>query len=100
MNDDDAPVPNPNIDHDPVLKEDYVPNPANGAVAPEPQVAILTISFNIATHEVGVNGPIKDKALCYMMLEMARDAIQAYVDELRTQLEAKRIVPAFKMPRV
>lgn len=28
--------------------------------------------------QIGVNGPLKDKVLCYGLLEVARDAIKAF----------------------
>ena len=39
-----------------------------------PKPLTLTITFN-PNGSVGVHGPIADKAICYSMLEMARDAI-------------------------
>jgi hypothetical protein len=41
---------------------------------------------------VSVNGPIKDRAVCYAMLELARDAIlEAH---LRTSLDLEQVKPS------
>ncbi len=42
-----------------------------------PNQIVMTISF-VPGQPVQVNGPLVDKMLCYGMLEMARDAIQAF----------------------
>lgn len=54
-----------------------------------PDGVTLTIKIT-ATGELKVEGPVTNKARCYMMLEMARDAIKEYADK-----QAKSaIVPA------
>jgi hypothetical protein len=40
----------------------------------------LKITFDPATKQVQVSGPINDKMLAYSMLEMARDAIKDHID--------------------
>ena len=51
----------------------------------------LTIVLNMHGN-IGIEGPINNKILCYGMLEAAKDAIKAY--EARQQ----RIVPAMQLP--
>ena len=46
----------------------------------------LIIEWNGPGTPVNVNGPIQDKLLCYGLLEMARDAISAYVAPPAPQL--------------
>jgi len=48
----------------------------------------LIITFDENTGAVNVNGPITNRGMCYLMLEMARDAIKDYVppNVLPTQL--------------
>jgi len=43
---------------------------------------------------VNVNGPITDKYLCQILMDMAMDLI---VDHISTQVE-RRVVPATKLP--
>ena len=53
----------------------------------------MVIEMHPMTKQVQVNGPITDKALCYAMLECAKDAIR----EFQTA-QAQRIVPATTLP--
>jgi hypothetical protein len=46
---------------------------------------------------VNVSGPLDNKAMCYMMLECARDAIH---DLHLKNAESKRIVPVSGTPRI
>jgi len=48
----------------------------------------MTIEIDDAG-QLSVNGPIADKALCYSMLELARDAVKDFHDEA-----AKRAIVA------
>ena len=48
---------------------------------PTPQVPIqaqITVTL-FANGQVGVNGPLENKIVCYGLLEAARDAIKDYV---------------------
>jgi hypothetical protein len=45
--------------------------------------------------QVGVRGPIDQLVLCYGLLELARDAIQARAAEMAKQ----RVVPVSVLPR-
>lgn len=45
----------------------------------------LVITYTPGSGGVGVNGPIGNRALCYAMLELARDAI--FESHLRESLE-------------
>jgi len=38
----------------------------------------LTITYEPETGNVNVNGPVHTKGVCYLMLEMARDAVHDY----------------------
>ena len=42
----------------------------------------LLVVFDPSTRAVQVSGPIHDKALCYGMLECAKDAIRDHVADL------------------
>ena len=41
------------------------------------RVATITITFDMQTGALNVNGPMQDKVLCYGMLELAKDVIRA-----------------------
>ena len=41
------------------------------------RVASITITFDMETGALNVNGPMQDKVLCYGMLELAKDVIRA-----------------------
>lgn len=55
----------------------------------------LTITYDEATGNVNVNGPINNKGICYLMLECARDAVKDHVEALQKQ---PAIVPAVALP--
>lgn len=55
----------------------------------------LTITYDEATGNVNVNGPINNKGICYLMLECARDAVKDHVESLQRQ---PAIVPAAALP--
>lgn len=52
----------------------------------------LIIDYDAATNNVNVSGPIENKALCYLMMECAKDAVRDHVAKLN-QGEG-RILPA------
>jgi len=52
-------------------------------------MAEIHITYDEATGNVNVNGPVHNKGLCYLMLECARDAVKDHVDNV-----AKITVPA------
>lgn len=54
--------------------------------APIQVVAKLEITFNV-NGEVGVSGNIDNKALCYSMLEIAKDAIRDHHRKLQEGLK-------------
>jgi hypothetical protein len=41
----------------------------------------LHITYDEATGNVNVNGPVHNKGLCYLMLECAKDAIRDHCDQ-------------------
>lgn len=43
-------------------------------------ISELHITYDDATGNVNVNGPVGNKGLCYLMLECARDAVKDNVD--------------------
>jgi len=43
----------------------------------------MHISYDEATGNVNVNGPVHNKGLCYLMLECARDAVKDHVDNIQ-----------------
>lgn len=48
--------------------------------------------------QVGINGPINDKVLCYGLLDCAKDAIKEYNDRLAKERSGIAIVPAGAVP--
>lgn len=58
-----------------------------GRSAPPVMLVKLTITMDVAKilgvegTGIHVDGPIKNKALCYMMLELARDEITRFADK-------------------
>lgn len=56
----------------------------------------LTITFNPATNQCEVTGPLMNRFLCYGMLEMARDVIVDW--NKHKQREQQRILDAVGMP--
>lgn len=40
----------------------------------------MHITYDEATGNVNVNGPVHNKGICYLMLECARDAVKDHVD--------------------
>ena len=53
----------------------------------------MTITYDEATGNVNVNGPINNKGICYLMLECARDAIKDHVTEIQNQPVAEIVRP-------
>jgi hypothetical protein len=43
----------------------------------------MHITYDEATGNVNVNGPVHNKGLCYLMLECARDAVKDHVDNIQ-----------------
>jgi len=43
----------------------------------------LHITYDEATGNVNVNGPVHNKGLCYLMLECARDAVKDHIDNVQ-----------------
>lgn len=57
---------------------------------------VMTITYDTAARGIRVEGPISDKGVCYMMLELAKDAVRSNVDR---QLGDSRIVQPFRQSR-
>jgi hypothetical protein len=47
----------------------------------------LHITWDEATGNVNVNGPVHNKGLCYMMLECAKDAVRSHCDQMQKSSE-------------
>jgi hypothetical protein len=58
--------------------------------------AVMTIIWN-ADGSVTVNGPIKDKIVCYGLLDCARDAIRDFNHKGEQQIEVPKlaVVPPY-----
>jgi hypothetical protein len=56
----------------------------------------LRITYDEATGNVNVNGPVNNKGLCYMMLECARDAVKDHIDNV--QKISQPILPTNDFP--
>ncbi len=54
---------------------------ANPPMKPSDTTLTLIIMFDQATGEIGVQGPIGNKFVCYGMLESAKDIIRANVEK-------------------
>ena len=55
----------------------------------------LTITHDPTTNQVSVTGPIDNRAVCYMLLELARDVIQAHTTNGLVQ--PVKAMPAVKL---
>lgn len=51
----------------------------------------LTITYDQSNGAVSVNGPINNRGLCYLMLEMARDSIKDYAAANQRQIQAPSV---------
>lgn len=64
----------------------------------QPVTAIqLVITFDQATGQINVNGPLDNAVLCFGMMEAAKDSIRKYVEN---QTAGRRIVPAAGLIRM
>jgi hypothetical protein len=50
----------------------------------------LTITIDTMTGQVNVNGPINDRLLCFGLLEMAKEAINAHKVQQEKQIMVAR----------
>lgn len=71
------------------------PTPPPGGNGTTPGIVTLVIKMDVKARSVTVEGQLNEKGMCYMMLEMARDAIKSLNDDLerktREELEKKKI---------
>ena len=61
----------------------------------QPQMK-LTIALDPSTGQVNVNGPIGDRLLCFGLLEMAKEAINAHALQAQKQILVARPMLAVK----
>lgn len=59
-------------------------------------VARLEILLN-DNGQVQVNGPIADRVLCYGLLEVAKDSVQAYTIEQQRQVQPTTVAEAIAL---
>ena len=57
-----------------------IPPPPPKKVNMQPEEFRLIITHNMRTGMTNASGPIKNKGLCYMLLELGRDTIKEYHD--------------------
>lgn len=57
---------------------------AGAALAPQP-VIVLTVTYNLATGEVALQGPVGNKTLCYGMIKQAEKLIDAHQSPAQAQ---------------
>jgi hypothetical protein len=56
----------------------------------------MHITYDEATGNVNVNGPVHNKGVCYLMLECARDAVKDHVDNMsKIEVPANGGMPSF-----
>jgi hypothetical protein len=68
----------------------------NGNNAPSTTLT-MTITFDQATGQIGVNGPIQNEMISFYMLEKAKDAVKAFTAQQR---QDNRITPATFLPQL
>ena len=56
----------------------------------------LVISFDPATGQVNVNGPINDKLFCFGLLELAKEAVTKYCTQQAKQIMVARPIPVIR----
>jgi hypothetical protein len=56
----------------------------------------LVITLDSTTGQVNVNGPINDRIFCFGLLEMAKEAINAYSAQQQKQIMVARPFPMVK----
>lgn len=71
-------------------------------LAPQPNVALITITFDPATSQVAVNGNIENKLLAFGMLELAKEAVSDYHRQAQARIQAPsdQAVRAFGKPGI
>jgi len=47
----------------------------------EPKVKVELVIQQLDSGQIRVNGPINDRAICYALLELAKDVIRAYTPQ-------------------
>ena len=60
-------------------------------------VITVTLTFDPATRQVGLNSPTNDEMVLLYMLEKAKDALK---EAIAKAAEGQRIVPASAMPLI
>ena len=60
----------------------------------------MRITYDEATGNVNVNGPINNKGICYLMLECARDAIKDCVDRAQAIVPEPNGLPTFARKQI
>lgn len=63
-----------------IKKEINPEEPKEKELPKEPKIQIL-ITFNPVDRKVDVAGPLHDRGLCYMMLELAHEAIYEFKNQ-------------------